>query len=132
MLAWKIAFQTTIHSFGDKFGDVAKNLERSKELLVQSASISQFREAQDTRIIIIRRFEAQMEHERLEQTFTTINWLSSVSWNDEHERIQGKRLEFPGTSRWVFDTAPFREWLRTTESCSPVFWLYGIPGAGSD
>ena len=132
ILAWKIAFQTTFHSFGDNFGDVVKNLERSKELLVQSASINQFREAQDTRIILIQGFEARMKHERLEQMTTTINWLSSISWNDEHEKIQEKRLEFPGTARWVFDTAPFCDWLRSYESCSPVFWLYGIPGAGND
>lgn len=132
VLAWKIAFHTTIHSFGDKFEDVAKNLERSKELLVQSAGISQFKEAQDTRIITIRRFEAQIEHERLQQTVTTVNWLSSVSCNDNHETIQEKRREFPGTTRWVFNTAPFCNWLQDYESCSPVFWLYGVPGAGNE
>lgn len=130
LTAWKIAFDTTTHTFGDKFGDVAKNLQRSKELLLQSASISHFQEAQDARLLIIQHFRAQREHERLEQTKTTVDWLSSVSCNDEHEKIQGKRREFPGTTGWIFNTASFCEWLRNDETCSPEFWLYGIPGAG--
>lgn len=132
LVAWKIAFDTTIHSFGDKFGDVAKNLERSKELLVQSASVSHFQEAQNARLLIIREFRAQREHERHEQKITTIDWLSSVSWNDQHEKIQEKRLHFPDTTLWIFNTASLCDWLRNDENCSPVFWLYGIPGAGND
>lgn len=132
VLAWKITFHTTIHSFGDQFEDVAKNLGRSKELLLQSANISQFQEAQDTRLIIIRRFEAQMEHERLQQTTTTVNWLFGVSCHDQHEKIQEKRREFLGTTRWVFNTASFCDWQHNYESYSPVFCLYGIPGAGND
>ena len=132
LVAWRIAFHTTIHSFGDKFGDVVKNLERSKELLFQSASVSQFQEAQDSRLLIIGELKAQREHERHERKMTTVNWLSCVSWSDQHEEIQMKRREFPGTARWTFTTAPFCDWLRNDERCSPIFWLYGIPGAGED
>lgn len=132
LVAWRIAFGTTFHSFGDHFRDVAKNLERSKELLVQSASVSHFQEAQDARLRMIQDSQDQREHERLEQTMTTVNWLSSVSWSDQHERIQEKRRPFPGTTRWVFNTTPFCDWLRNYETCDPIFWLYGIPGAGND
>ena len=121
-----------MHSFGDKFGDVFKNLERSKELLVQSASVSHFQEAQDSRLLIVGELKVQREHERLERRMTTVNWLSSVSWSDQHEEIQRKRREFPGTARWTFTTAPFCDWLGNHDSCSPIFWLYGIPGAGKD
>ena len=114
-VAWKIAFTTTVYSFENKFGDVAKNLERSKELLVQSASVSHFQEAQDARLLIIRELKAQREHERREQTITTVNWLSSVSRNDQHERIKEKRREFPGTARWIFEKGPFCDWLRNDE-----------------
>lgn len=131
LVVWRITFHTTIHSFEDKFGDVIKNLERSKELLVQSASVSHFQEAQDARLFFIQEFRAQREHERREQTMTTVNWLSSVSSKDEHDKIQEKRREFPGTTQWVFNTASFCGWLRNDESYSPVFWLHGIPGAGN-
>ena len=127
-LAWKIAFHTTFHSFGDEFGDVAKNLERSRELLIQSASISHFQEAQDARLFITRDFEARKEDEKLKQKTATVNWLSSVSLTDQHQEIQEKRS--PGTARWIFNTAPFCNWLRNDGTYSPVFCLYGIPGAG--
>ena len=112
------------------FGDVTKNLKRSKELLIQSASIAHFKEAQDARLRLIEEFRMRREQEERNQTMTTVKWLSSVSWNVQHEDIQEKRREFAGTTRWIFNTALFRDWLRKDESCSPIFWLYGIPGAG--
>ena len=130
LVAWKIAFHTTFHSFHDKFGDVAKNLERSRELLIQSASITHFQEAQDARLRLIEEFKMRREQEERSQMMTTINWLSSIEWDVRHETIQEKRREFPGTARWIFNSAPFCDWLRKDEDCSLVFWLYGVPGAG--
>ena len=113
------------------FGDVIQNLERSKTLLVQSASVSHFQEAQEARILFCKHFEAQRESEEQHRHRTVIDWLSHVSFDTFHDELRDTRKKYPGTTQWIFDSAPFRGWFQSNDNASPLFWLCGIPGAGN-
>lgn len=113
------------------FDDVVKNLQRSKELLVQTASVWHFQNAQDARLLMIKQFEALREKDEQDRRLNVVNWLSPVSCQFSHECVQGRRRAFPDTTRWIFETTVMHEWIRSDEASSPILWLSGIPGAGS-
>ena len=128
--AWTIAFKTAFRSFSDLYGDVVKNLQRSKDLLIQTASIWHFQEAQDARVRTSQEFEAQKcSHDR-QRRFFVIDWLSHVSCQEQHEELRHKRRLYPESTHWIFSTAQFIKWSSGSESSNPVLWIFGIPGAG--
>lgn len=136
--AWRLAFKVTIHTFADMFGDVIKKLERSRELLLHSANIAHYQEAQahykevqSFRLLFAQEFEAQLERTRNDRKLMVMNWLSSTSCDVDHEELQRKRNEFPDTARWIFKEDSMCRWLQPDGISNPMFWICGIPGAGS-
>ena len=112
------------------FGDVVGKLRRSKELLIQTASVSEFQEAQNARLLITREFEAQRDRDEKEQRLSVVEWLSHVTCHAQHEELQERRRVFPSTTRWIFDTTATREWFRNDDKSGLILYIYGIPGAG--
>ncbi|KAL2041207.1 hypothetical protein N7G274_006152 [Stereocaulon virgatum] len=127
---WTIAFKTTFRTFSDLFGDVTKNLQRSKELLIQSASVTHFQEAQDARLLLTREFSAQRDRHQEQQRLAVVSWLSHTPCDFLHVELQDMRHKYPDITRWIFDTVQISEWLRKDGPSSPILWLCGIPGAG--
>jgi hypothetical protein len=126
-LAWKLTFRLTFHTFSDLFGDVLKNLERSRDLLLQSANIAHFQEAQE--------FKNRVNREKQEQRLAVIEWLSADlvkrASSEEHMEFQQRRDEFPLTTQWLFNMSAMKSWMRKSDASNPIFWLSGIPGAGN-
>ena len=112
------------------FGDVIKKLERSKELLLQSANVAHFHEAQEARLLFSREIEVLEERAKKDRMLTVIDWLSPTSCFGDHEELRGKRREFPDTARWILREPSMRDWLRNDDDAKPIFWICGIPGAG--
>lgn len=117
------------------FGDVLKNLERSRDLLFQSANVAHFQEAQEARILFSKEFRDRLEREKQEKRLALIDWLSpsdnpNYSVHDQHVELQGRRRQFPLTTQWLFNMGVMRGWMRKSDVSSPIFWLSGIPGAG--
>ncbi|KAL9136526.1 MAG: hypothetical protein Q9175_002271 [Cornicularia normoerica] len=127
---WTIAFKTAFRSFSDLYGDVVKNLQRSKDLLIQTASIWHFQEAQDARVRTSQEFEAQKCSDDRQRRFFVIDWLSHVSCQEQHEELRHKRRLYPESTHWIFSTAQLIQWFSGSESSNPVLWIFGIPGAG--
>jgi len=134
LIAWKLTFRMTLHTFPDLFGDVLKNLERSRNLLMQSASIAHFEEAQEARIHFTKEFEGQAKRYKQEQRVSVVEWLSADQTKhaniDAHTELQRVRAANPLTTQWLFNTSAMRSWMRKSDVPRPVFWLSGIPGAG--
>lgn len=128
--AWKLTFKIALHTFGDMFGDVIKKLERSKELLLQSANIVHFQEAQDARLLFTREIENQAKKRNNDRTLAVIEWLSPASCNIDHEELQSMRREYPSTTRWIFKEPSLCRWFQTKMPATSTFWICGIPGAG--
>ena len=128
--AFRQAFRIALHTFGDLLGDVTKKLERSRDLLLQSANIAHFQEAQESRLTFTKEFEAQSEQRNGEQIRTVNEWLSPVFSHFDQEELREKRRGFPQTTRWLFDHVSMRTWMQGGEDHKPVFLISGIPGAG--
>ncbi|PGH03220.1 hypothetical protein AJ79_07415 [Helicocarpus griseus UAMH5409] len=53
-------------------------------------------------------------------------WLSAVSYADQHAAIKSTRLD--GTGLWLLNHPDFRDWRDTHGS--EILWLHGDPGSG--
>ncbi|KAL5327958.1 hypothetical protein ACEPPN_005664 [Leptodophora sp. 'Broadleaf-Isolate-01'] len=128
---WKLTFKLTYHTFGDMFGDILKKLDRSQDLMLQSANIAHFQESQDARILFTKQMEVLVEAERNGRKRAVIDWLSSNSSSAiQHQELRDMRNMLPQTTRWIFSQPQMLSWLKRTEYTPCTFWLCGIPGAG--
>lgn len=55
-----------------------------------------------------------------------LRWISTVPCESQHLDASKKILE--GTGRWLLKHLALLDWQRS--SCSVIFWMHGIPGAG--
>ncbi|KAH6670655.1 hypothetical protein B0J14DRAFT_100518 [Halenospora varia] len=128
---WKLTFKLTYHTFSDMFGDILKKLERSRDLILQSASVAHFQESQEARILFTKGMEALLEQRRNQRRMDILEWLSSeLNSTIQHRELQKIRAMLPQTTRWIFRQPQMLSWLKRTDYAPCVFWLCGIPGAG--
>ena len=128
---WKITMKLALHDFSYMFGDILKNLERSKDALFRSADIAHFREAQDARSLFTQHYQAQVRQETLEKIMTVRQWLKYQSCDRYHEELRERREGFPETTKWVLRERVMMEWLTGSTRRDQPFWISGIPGAGN-
>ena len=110
---------------------MVKNLQGSKELLVQTASVWHFQEAQDARVRVSQDFESHKFRDDQRRKSYVVDWLSHVSCQNRHMELRREQRSYPESTRWIFKTTELYEWFRAGETSSPLLWVSGIPGAGS-
>jgi hypothetical protein len=112
------------------FGDVLKNLERSKDLLMQAADVAHFQEAQETRLFWVKDYEERRERDKKARMVAVIEWLSSDhTYRVKQQALRRIRSHLPQTTQWILKDPRIKDWLEHSEI--PTFWLCGIPGAGN-
>jgi hypothetical protein len=127
-----LTFKLTYNTFASMFGDVLTNLERSKGVLMQTVSLAHFQESQEARLRFTEEFNAQKERERHYRLLAVVDWLSADKSSEIQQMdLDEKRASYPTTARWIFTNPLMRQWLERTDPTKPIFWLSGIPGAGS-
>ena len=120
------------------FGEVLKNLDRSKALLMNAASVAHFEDAQQAfedaqqaRRLWVADYEERVKRDQKARMCAVVEWLSAnKSHIDQQEALQKIRLGLPQSGTWIHKLSPFKDWLREDKGKSLVFWLTGIPGAG--
>jgi len=114
------------------FGDVLKKLDRSRDLLLQSANLAHFQESQEARILFAKEIEAMLSEKQNQRRLAVVEWLSSEpSSTIQHEEIRKIRDMLPQTTRWIFSQSQMLDWLKRADYTPGTFWLCGIPGAGT-
>jgi hypothetical protein len=127
---WKIALTLTCRTFEDMFDDVLRNLERSKQLLLTSADIAHFREAQEARFKFQDYIVEERNRARIERKSRVRTWLKPRLHMSQHHDLCQVRQQYPQTTKWIFQELAWKDWLRTSRDTARVLWLSGIPGAG--
>ena len=113
------------------FGAVLRNLERSKGLLMDAASLAHFFDAQQERLSWEKDYKERIEKDQKSRMRVVVEWLSADKGHiDQHEALQKIRLELPQSGTWINKRSAFKDWLREDKGKSLVFWITGIPGAG--
>ncbi|KAE8440873.1 hypothetical protein EG329_006360 [Mollisiaceae sp. DMI_Dod_QoI] len=128
---WKITLKLAYNTLEDMFDDILKRLERSRDLLMEAASIAHFQEAQKERLFWIKDHEERVERDRKARMLDVAEWLSAdKSYLAQQEALQRTRLELPESGSWIFKVPMVKDWFRGNEGSSLTLWLNGIPGAG--
>lgn len=98
------------HTFDDMFGDVLKNLERSKGSLMDTASVAHFHYAQQERLFWENNYKEQMEMDQKSRMRVGVEWLSADRGHiDQHKSLQKLRLELPQSGTWINKRPPFKD-----------------------
>jgi len=113
------------------FGDILKKLDRSRDLIFQSANVAHFQESQEARILFTKEMEILLDEKRNQRRIAIMDWLSSEpSFAIQHQELQNTRDMLPQTTRWIFSQPQMLRWLKRIDYTPCIFWLCGIPGAG--
>lgn len=133
LIAWRLTLKLIHHTLDDMFGDILKNLERSKSLLMEAANVAHFQDAQQARLFCTTDYEERIERDKKARMRAVVEWLSAdQSHTKQQETLQNLRLELPESGTWINKLSLFKDWLRKDKGRSLVFWLTGIPGAGKN
>lgn len=129
--AWRLTLKLVHHTVDDMFGEVLKNLDRFKALLMNAASVAHFEDAQQARRLWVAYYEGRTERDQKARMCAVVEWLSAhKSHIDKQEALQEIRVELPQSGTWIYKLSPFKDWLREDKGKSLVFWLSGILDAG--
>ena len=129
--AWKLTFKLTYHTFSDMFGDILKKLDRSRDLILQSANVAHFQKSQEARILFTKEMELLLDEKQNQRRIAITDWLSSEpSSAIQQQELRKIRAMLPQTTRWIFSRPQMSDWLKRTDYTPCTFWLCGIPGAG--
>jgi len=129
--AWKLTFKLTYHTFSDIFGDILKKLDRSRDLILQSANIAHFQESQEARILFTKEMAVLLDEQHNQRRIAIMDWFSSETNSAiQHQELRKIRAMLPQTTRWIFSQPQMLGWLKHTDYTPCTFWLCGIPGAG--
>ena len=112
------------------YGDVVQTIARSRDLLIQIASVREFEEAQDARKRISQEFSELRSREEEHRRTLVVDRLSHVCCDDRHEQLRAEIGLYPESTRWVFNETKVSEWLHGLEANDLTLWVFGIPGAG--
>jgi hypothetical protein len=112
------------------FDDVFRNIERSKQLLLTSADIAHFQEAQEARLKFQDYTREQRDRAGIERKFRVRSWLKPHLHITQHHDLCKVRQQYPKTTKWIFQELAWKDWLRRSRDTTRVLWLSGIPGAG--
>ena len=125
-MLWRL----TTRSLDDLFGDVVANLNRSRQLLLDAASVAHYTAANDARLRLSKQIETDKEVETQRRRQAVHDWLSAVNCENFQNDLRDIREEFIGTTDWIHNNQLFRRWMTGSTGEDRLFWLSGIPGAG--
>ena len=99
-------------------------------LVETQASLAQFEQLQNDRIIFEAKFEEARQAEELRRRNYSFGWLSAADSKIYQEKGARVREAYPGSGRWLLHRQQFREWFSPVICSRPLLSIVGKPGAG--
>ncbi|KFA52172.1 hypothetical protein S40293_00599 [Stachybotrys chartarum IBT 40293] len=127
---WKQLFAASWRDFTLEVKHIQQNIERSKRLIENKASLVEFEEIQNHRISAINSFQKDKITQNERHRAMVLQWLSPLNIETEQERLRGIRSICKDPGRWLLEDSRFQNWFNPEFSTRPLLWLSGIPGAG--
>lgn len=121
-------FQPSWNVYQSRFDKLLGDLACHQALLETAGDLARFEDVQAMRVsqqIAYNEREKEEEQLRLDNVR---EWLACTDYQMDHADQFVK--DFPGRSAWLFKKHEMRAWLDPGSSVS-LFWLHGIPGAGT-
>ena len=130
MKAWKNLFNATWKTFRTEFEYILRSLKRHKRLVENQASLVEYEQSQEARLLAKAAFEDMAEKEKAKRRIALGGKLQPASSTSDHENALDIRREYPNTGQWILQRAQMKEWMNPEHDNGSLLWLNGIPGAG--
>lgn len=91
----------------------------------------EIQESRNARLQSQASFAALEREQNLAKTLAVVNWLSAADAALDQEEFANKRQYTPDSGRWILKEPKIKDWFDPADSSVPIFWLSGIPGAGT-
>ncbi len=91
----------------------------------------EIQESRDARLQSQASFAALEREQNVAKTLQVVSWLSAADAALDQEEFASKRQYTPDSGRWILQQPKIKDWFDPTNSSVPIFWLSGIPGAGT-
>jgi hypothetical protein len=148
---WQRFFKSVWKGFSTDFKGILKNLGRHKDFVkdcmqisymetssdamarVEAASAAQYRQYQSDLDEIRKQLACLIKDEEQTQLNNIREWLAveskALSDHDAYRRI---RKEYSTTTSWILDHDTIKDWIASDNPPTPLVWMHGIPGAGTN
>jgi hypothetical protein len=130
VLDLRVFFHASWNSFGSRFKFLIANLERHKHLVESQASLVEYQNAKEARLLAESKFVQTEEDEKKRQLRMITEWLSPAEFKTDQETARNFRGESNDCGRWLFKDKKVSAVCDPDSSTVQSLWLVGIPGAG--
>lgn len=101
-----------------------------KILLERQASLAEFAEAKQSRILAAEKFQKLEDETLLQRKSFLATWLAAPDVYEDQERGQEARSRHPQSGRWLLKKPRFSSWFDLSYNADPILWIHGKPGSG--
>lgn len=129
---WKKLFVASWNGFKSDINQLKENLARHRRLIESRASLTQFEETQIIRLAAEQNLKRTKEDARRRRRRDVFRWLSSPDIDAVHERHARARGWSTQSCAWLLQDPAFRDWFDPNFCQTPLLWLNGKPGAGTE
>ena len=85
----------------------------------------------ETKTLAQASFDSTKREEDARHERTVTGWLAAADSKGDQEDFASLREDIPDTGQWVLSVPKIIQFLDPTQDAVPIFWIYGIPGAGN-
>lgn len=128
VVEWNLFFESLWPKYGNKITIIMANIERHSGLMIGEVSLKDIADAQEAREQAAVKYARDEEFQRRQDFALAKQALSPTLYDDELEAFRKIRCQNSGD--WLKRGGKFCEWLDASSQLR-LFWLNGIPGAGT-
>lgn len=122
-------FEILWPKYAGKFDVILENIRKHTMLMHGEVEMAHIAEADTARKVALQEYERAHESQDRQAFDSVINSLNPLLYDKEFERLSTNCS--PGTGAWLAGHSAYTEWRDANDDSSQLFWIQGIPGAGT-
>ena len=126
---WKYLFEALWPKHRDKIKVVTTNIKQHTHLMRREVQFNHLQEAHEARCRSLEHFESTKKVQQRQEYQAIKTDISPRSYDANLNWLQGRTCK--ETGGWLLKDPDFAKWLDFSQHSARLFWLQGIPGAGT-
>lgn len=106
-------------------------MRHHKHLVETRATLAEYHEAKTARQQAILKYEEDEKHEVARRKEYIVKWLSASDSSTDQDRGVAARQDHAESGKWLLKEEKYRVWSGPSNTCLPLLWINGMPGAGT-
>lgn len=122
-------FEILWPKYSGRFDVIIDNIKKHTMLMHDEVEMAHIAEADTARKLALQEYERAHESQDRQEFSSVISSLNPSLYDKELERLSADCSA--GTGGWLAGHSPYMKWLDASDDSSRLFWVQGIPGAGT-